>query len=159
MTTVQDVHRPESGEVLPAQESEALLHDVGHLGEELLQVGLHPVLLQARVAAQLVGGVADDLVQVDGHQLALLVADLPPVGEFRDLVRGVHPVERLVCAAVGVDRHASVSLDHDEARRLREPRLETARVDHAAPGDDEPHMPMWSRIRLLMRSRRSWSWR
>ena len=46
-------------------------------GQQLLQVGLDAVLLQARVDAELVGAVGEHLLEGDGQRLALGVGDGP----------------------------------------------------------------------------------
>ena len=56
-----------------------------------------------------------------------------------DAVRGVHPVERLVRTAVGVDGDAAVGLDHDQPHRLGQVGREPAVVVDGAAGDHETH--------------------
>ena len=51
----------------------------------------------------------------------------------------VHPVQRLVGAAVGVDGHAAVGLDHDQPGGHREVGGESTLVVDRAAGDDEAH--------------------
>ena len=75
-------------------------------------------------------------------------------------VRGVHPVQRLVGAAVGVDRDAPVGLDHDQPHGLGEVGGQPPGVVHRAPGDDEPHAGRRyrrSRMRCWIRARRACS--
>ena len=58
---------------------------------------------------------------------------------------GVHPVQGLVGATIGVDRHASVGLHHDQPVGLREVGIEPTGVVDRAAGDDETHG--WRRYR------------
>ena len=83
--------------------------------------------------------VAEHLVQLDGKDLALRVADLPAAVRLDQHVRRVHPVERLVGAAVGVDRDAAVGLDHHESRGLGKGGVQSALVDHTATCHEESH--------------------
>ncbi len=50
-----------------------------------------------------------------------------------------HPVQRLVGAAVGVDQHRAVGLDHQHPRRHREVGGQPSGVVDLAPGNDESH--------------------
>ena len=54
-------------------------------------------------------------------------------------VRGVHPVQRLVGADVGVDGHAAVGLDHDQPDRRRQRGRQAAVVGGRAAGDEDAH--------------------
>ena len=60
-------------------------------------------------------------------------------GDDDERVRGVHPVQRLVRATVGVDGHAPVGLHHDQPRRLGEVGGQAAGVVDRAAGDHEAH--------------------
>ena len=52
---------------------------------------------------------------MDGQLLSLGIGDHPAVIEILDMVRSVHPVERLVSAAVRMDSYAPISLDHQQS--------------------------------------------
>src|SRR5690606_26771957 len=56
------VDRADGRRVLAAHQGAALADQVDLLGQQPLQIGLHAVLLQARVDAEIVTGVVDDLV-------------------------------------------------------------------------------------------------
>ena len=85
--------------------------------QQRLQVGLDAVLLQAGSA---------EVVQRIGATSCSVIVSRSPLGfvttrdRRRLRCRGVHPVQRLVGPAVGVDRHAAVGLDHDQPQRRRQ---------------------------------------
>ena len=108
-------------------------------GQELLEVGLHTVLHEARVGAELVVEVGHHILEGDGEGLALWVRDHPHGVVLHDGVGRVHPVEWLVGAAVGVDSHATIGFDHDEAQCHREMVIEAPSIVDAAAGDDQSH--------------------
>jgi hypothetical protein len=83
--------------------------------------------------------IGDDLLQSDDQALALRIGYLPAVLRLEEGVGGVHPVEWFVGATVGVDRHASVGLDHDQTHRFGEMGGEAAFVVNGATSDDESH--------------------
>ena len=58
-----------------------------------------------------------------------------------EVVGGIHPVERFVGAAVGVDGNTTVGFHHDQAGRHREVGGQPSFVIDAAPGDHQPHGP------------------
>jgi hypothetical protein len=77
------------------------------------------VLHEARVDAEFVLGVVQDLVDADDQRLVGLVRDRPRaqtvVVDLDDqAARRAHPVQRLVGAVVGVDGHRAIGLDQDE---------------------------------------------
>jgi len=138
----QQVHRSDGGRELAAHQSEAVLDGVRVLCEERLHLRLDTVLLQTGVGAHLVGAVVEDLLDPDDQRVAAAGRGDPPdpgVGVDHQPVGSIHPVERLVGAAVGVDRDAAVGLDHDEAHRLGQVRGEPPLVVDGAAGDHEPH--------------------
>ena len=56
-----------------------------------------------------------------------------------DRARRGHPVERLVGAAVGVDQHGAVRLEHQHAGGQRQVGRQPSGVVHLAARDDDPH--------------------
>ena len=73
----EQVDGADLGAVLAAHEHQPGLELVARGGEQLLEVGLDAVLLQAGVGAEVVGGVGDDLLDRDAERLALRVGDRP----------------------------------------------------------------------------------
>jgi hypothetical protein len=147
--------RADRGHVLTADEPVAVAEELDLLGEELLQVRLDAVLLEARVDAELVRAVVVDLVdRHDEGVTGLLVRDLPQLGDpgrglrlvgldRREHAGRAHPVERLVGAAVGVDEQAAVVLHHEQPLGERQvSRQPSGIIDRALRNhqthDDEP---------------------
>ncbi|KAB5588085.1 Acetylglutamate semialdehyde dehydrogenase [Ceratobasidium theobromae] len=137
--------------VLAAHEAVALAEDLGLLRQELLEVSLHAVLGEARVDAEVRRLVGEDLEETDDEEVVALAGpDLPLRGDAGlevllvrlDLLHGgrrAHPVERLVGAAVGVDEHGAVRLDHDEAGGPGQVGVQAPGVVHGAGSDDDAH--------------------
>ena len=92
-------------------------------------------------------------------------------------VRRRHPVQRLVCAAVGMDGHTAVGLDHDETLRSGQVSRQSPVVVDGALRNDKTHdvvlappgshaylrkgslgLGRVSPRRLLISARRSCSW-
>ena len=71
------VDRADGGGELPAYERQAVGQRRGVLGEQLLEVLLDAVLLQARVDAEVVAGVVQDLLDQDAQAVAGLGLDQP----------------------------------------------------------------------------------
>ncbi len=136
-----EVDRTDRRRVLAPHQRETDFDRVRRGGEQLLEVGLDAVLLQPRIVAEVGRDVGDHLVQRDRQRLALLVGDDPPIGRHDERVRGVHPVQRLVRATVGVDGHAPVGLHHDQPRRLGQVGGQATRVVDRAASDHEAHAP------------------
>ena len=115
------------------------------LGEQLLEVLLDAVLLQARVDAEVVGAVVQHLLEQDPQRVVVLAGDQSTratpssLMPSRDLARRRHPVQRLVGAAVGVHQHRPVVLDHDQPGRHRQVGGQPARVVDLAARNDESH--------------------
>ena len=106
----------------------------------LLQVPLHPVLLQRGRLAHVVHDVAQHLDEPDlEHVVRLQLANDEPVALVLDEGRRRHPVERLVAAGVVVDEHGAVRLQDQQPHRLRQHGVETARVADLAAGDEQAH--------------------
>ncbi len=95
--------------------------------------------METRVLSQLDAGFEVDLRERDGQPLALGIGDHPAPLLLDEVVGGVHPVERLVGAAVGVHGDAAVGLHHDEASRQRQVCGQPAVVVHGAIGDHDAH--------------------
>ena len=146
LVAAQQVHRPDRRRVLAPYKGPALAEHGDVRGEQLLQVGLDPVLHQARVHAEIVVGRVEDLVDADDQLLPALVLDRPHLDDV-GFVRGAHaghagrahPVERLVRAAVGVDEHGAVGLHHDQPPGLGQMRRQAADVVDTAPRHQDPH--------------------
>ena len=85
--------------------------------------------------------VGEHLVQLDVQRLALRVRRDQLGARLDDPARRAHPVERLVRAAVGVDRERPVGLEHDEPGAEGEARAEASGVLDRATGDEETHAP------------------
>ena len=137
----EQVDRADVGRVLAAHEHKALGEDVRRGGQQLLEVGLDAVLRQTRVGSELVGHVAQHRLECDDQPLAGGVRDDPLAGLLPAGVRRVHPVQRLVRAAVGVDRDAAVGLHQDEADGARQVSGQPSLVVDGALSDDQPHAP------------------
>ena len=135
----QDVDRADRGRELAPHQPPALAEGLDLLGEQHLQVRLHAVLDQARVDAELVRRVVQQLLDADEQLLAGLVGDRPEVAVHAQRARRAHPVQRLVGAVVGVHRDRPVGLDQDQPRGAREVGGEPADVVDRAPRDDQSH--------------------
>ena len=121
------------------------------LGEQPLQVCLDAVLDEARVLAQLMGGVVELFMDVDDQPVVRLGGLNGPlfndaqldVGVVRggDAERGgrAHPVQGLVGAAVGVHQHRAVGLHQEEPGGEGQMGFEPANVINGATGYDETH--------------------
>ena len=138
------VDGPDRRGELPAYEGQPLRERGGMLGQQLLEVLLDPVLLQPGVDAELVRGVAEDLLDQDLEGVVGLAGDRPEGDTLiaRALAKGAgrrHPVQRLVGAAVGVHEHRAVGLDHQHAGRHREVGGQSSGVVHLAARDHDPH--------------------
>ena len=117
------------------------------LGEQLLQVLLDAVLLQAGVDAEVVAGV----VGTSSMRIRRVSPVLPAVtvhstlavlgGALADRARRAHPVQRLVGAAVGVDQHRPVGLDHQHPGGHRQVGGQPAGVVDLAARNDDSHGP------------------
>jgi acyl dehydratase len=112
----QQVHRSDVGGVLPSDQHHARSECRRVGGEEFLEVGLHAVLAEPGVGAEVVVEVGHDVVEGNGERLALGVRHHPPPFLLDERVGGVHPVERFVGPAVGVDGDTAIGLDHDESK-------------------------------------------
>ena len=125
----------------------------GVLGEQLLEVLLDAVLLQAGVDAQVVAGVVQDLLDQDAQAVAGLGLDHPLDlavlgGALADRAGRAHPVQRLVGAAVGVHQHRSVGLEHQHPGGHRQVGGQPSGVVDLTAGHDESHeariyLPCW----------------
>jgi len=109
------------------------------LRQQPLQIGLHPVLAQPRVVAERDRGLEVDGAEGDGQPLPLGVGDHPAVALVEQVVGGIHPVERLVGAAVGMDGDTAVGLHHHQPGRHGEMGGEPSLVVNGAFGHDDPH--------------------
>ena len=106
---------------------------------------LDAVLLQPGVDAEVVRGVVQDLLEQDPQGVVGLGAGDRPLDLA--VLRGAlahgagrrHPVERLVGAAVGVDEHRAVGLDHQHPGRHRQVGRQPSGVVDLAARDDQPH--------------------
>ena len=147
----QDVDRADRRHVLAPDQAPPVTEGVDVLGEELLEVGLDPVLDQPGVDPEVVLRVVENLVQAypkpvlglgvlhDPHQRDPVGRLLGRRRDLRHRARRRHPVQRLVRAAVAVHQHRPVGLDHEQAGRQRQVGRQPPVVVDAAPGDDETH--------------------
>src|SRR5581483_9854994 len=132
-----DVRRP-----FAAHEPHALADEVGPGGQLLLQVPLDAVLLQAGVLVERKLEVAEDLGDANLEPVLATAGPLAHDDAARLLLdhgRRGHPVQRLVAARVRVHEHRAVRLEHEQARRLGQERVQAAAVDHLAASNDEAH--------------------
>ena len=113
----QQVDRSDVGRVLAAHEREVVAQRRDPRRDQLLELGLDAVLLEAGVVAELDRRVVQ-------RPRAARSRSVSPFGVARrrsrrrvslDRARRVHPVERLVRLGVGVDRDRAVGLAQDEA--------------------------------------------
>ena len=123
---------------------------------------LDAIFLQTRIFAEFVCCRMQHFEQVDDQLLALGVGHNPVVTIVGDGVGSVHPVERLIRAAVGMNGNATIGFHHDEANRFGEMSREAPVVINGAASDNKTHeiarlgqRPTWSRMRFWMRSRRA----
>ena len=131
---------------------------LGMLGQQSLEVGLHPVLLQAgvdardrelessRISATLICSVSPSRPRTShnatsGSSSASDRATRRPVLALvlHQRARRAHPVQRLVGPVVGVDRHGSVRLDQDEPGGHRQVGRQTPRVVDLTAGNHQSH--------------------
>src|SRR4029453_3419840 len=115
VVAAEQVDRTDVGRILAPDQRPAVAQDRAAVGQQLLEVPLDPVLDQPGVDPQVVGGVVQDLLDVDGHRLAGAVGNPPDAGLLDQGAGGRHPVQRLVGPAVGVDQHRTVRLDQQQA--------------------------------------------
>ena len=54
-------------------------------------------------------------------------------------IRRVHPVERFVRAAIGMDGDASIGLHHDQPHGFRQVSIEATAIVDGAAGNDKAH--------------------
>ncbi len=126
LVAAHQVDRADRGGVLAADQGQAGGERRRVVGEQLLEVLLDAVLLQAGVDAEVVAGVAEDLGEQDPQGVVGLgVGDRPLDlavlgGALAQRARRRHPVQRLVGAAVGVHQHRAVGLDHQHPGGQRE---------------------------------------
>lgn len=80
-------------------------------------MGFDAVFLQTRIYTEFKARIAVDFVHRDTKGLALGRYDFPYVTVFYEPIRCVHPVQWLVSAPIGMDRHTAVGLDHNQAVR------------------------------------------
>src|SRR3954451_10027441 len=125
----EQVDRADRGRVLAADQRPSLAEGLHVQGEQPLQLCLDAVLLQPRVDAELVPVVVLDRLDGDDQLLTGLVGDRPGAGcaavrrvdqLLLERARRAHPVQRLVGAVVGVDRHRAVGLDQQQPGGERE---------------------------------------
>ena len=153
----QQVDRPDRGRMLPAHQRPPVTEGRGVLGEQRLEVGLHSVLLQAGVDPEVVLAVVQHLADRDLQGVTVPAAHLPDLGDQgvdvggggREIVGGgggdrdrawrVHPVERLVGAIVGMDRHRPVGLDENQPDGHREVGRQLPGVIDLAAGNHQTH--------------------
>src|SRR3954469_12260246 len=139
----QQVDRADRGRVLPADQRPALAEGLHVQRQQPLQLGLHAVLLQARVDAQVVPVVVLDRLDRDDQLLARPVGHRPGAGPvdqlFLERARRGHPVQRLVGPVVGMDRHRAVGLDQQQPGGRWQVSGEPPDVVHGATGDDQTH--------------------
>ena len=57
-----------------------------------------------------------------------------------DDVRGVHPVEWLVCTAVGMNCYTTIGFHHDKSKCFGESGFESTGIFHSAARNDESHL-------------------
>ncbi len=152
--STHDVDRTDRGRELPSDEGPTLAQSLDAIGQQGLQVGLHPILDQTRIEAQIVHGIVMDLQQGDDQGLPRLVLHLPTpgvlIGDLDQGTRGAHPVERLIGAPVRVDEDGSIRLDHDDPHGLGEMGGQSARVVDHAPSHHDPHAEEPSRRALSL---------
>src|SRR4029453_9330373 len=141
VVAAEEIDRADVGGVFAPDQRPAVAEDAAAVGQQLLEVPLDPVLDQPGVDAKVVGGVVEDLLDLDGHGLAGAVGDPPGAGLLDQCARGRHPVERLGGPAVGVDQHRAVRLDQQQPRRQGQVGAEPARVVDTAAGDHKAHGP------------------
>ncbi|CAB4943449.1 unannotated protein [freshwater metagenome] len=75
----------------------------------------------------------------DRENFALGVGDNPATFFFGNAIGSIHPIQRFVRAAVGMDGHASIGLHHDEASRQRKMSRQATGVINGTGGDDKTH--------------------
>ena len=104
-----------------------------------------PSFCRPGVDAEVVRGVVEDLVDEDAQGVVGLAGGHQPLGAavlgdaLAHRARRRHPVERLVGAAVGVDQHRAVRLEHQHARRERQVGGQPPGIVHLAARHDDPH--------------------
>ena len=156
----QDVDRPDRGHVLAADQHVPVAEEVDLLGEQLLQVRLHAVLLQAGVDARDRATVSLRISWIDTTSMSAVFAwvtrhtsRMPAAccsssgSSMATRAGRAHPVEGLVGAAVGVDEEAAVGLQHQQPRGERQVRAQPAGIVDGAVGNDETHRNILSATR------------
>ena len=80
-----------------------------------------------------------NLPEGDRQRLAFGVGDHPHTIAFLEMVGGIHPVQRLVRAPVGVHGDTSVRFDHHQASCHGEVGRQPTRIVHRALRNHNPH--------------------
>src|SRR6478752_44672 len=135
----QQVDRTDRRRMLATYQGPSRTEHVDLLGQERLQMGLHPVLDQPRIGAEFVGRVVQYLGDGDDQLLAGAVADQPSIPVDSQPARRRHPVQRLVGTVVGVDRDRSIGLDQQEPVGHGQVGGQPPDVVHRTPGDNQTH--------------------
>jgi len=147
----EDVDWSKSGHVFPSHQRVAFAQNLYLRGQEFLKVRLDAIFDQAWIFPEVMRVVRVNLMDVDHQEIrGLMVDDFP---RFYDACFGLfgvrfenlertgwgHPVQRFVASAIGVNKDASISFDHDDPGGQREMSTESARVINRTGCNDEPH--------------------
>ena len=139
-----EVHGPDVGGPLAAHEPKPLTAALRRIGQQLLQLALHALLLQRGGLTHVVGHVGEHLLDADLEPVlarAGALADHDQPGLLLDDGGRRHPVLGLEAAGVGVDHHGAVGLEHEQPQRLGQHGGQAAGVADLAAGDDQAHEP------------------
>ena len=135
-----EVDRTDGGRILAPHQRQADLDGVRAGRQQHLEVRLDTVLLQARgrrrARAEMSLSTSWSVI-VSVSFFGFVTTQWSPSIDER--VRRVHPVQRLVRAAVGMDRHAAVGLHHDQPGRLGKVGVEPTGVVDRTAGDHQTH--------------------
>ena len=78
-------------------------------------------------------------MQVDGERLTLRVRHDPVIAVVGKSIRRIHPVERLIRAAVSMNRDATICFHHDETNRFWKVSRKSAGVVNGASSNKNSH--------------------
>ncbi len=140
----KQVDRADVRRIFASYERHSWSNCIGSFGQKFLKIRLDAFLLQAGIDAEIVGGIAQNMMHRDGERFTFGVGHRPdpcsvPTVEFVHRVRRCHPVQRFVGTAVRMDTDTTIGFDHYKSGRLCQRGGKTALILNGATGDNKTH--------------------